>query len=412
MAFGMMPFATGDFTSGFNEETTAIRQENTRRAEVQAARDLKIFEALANADDPDVRAAAVTGLLTNNHPARGLDKFFEKSGTHPAYETIRNLVADEKHLNQAFPGETEAIKRRGVAEGEAKTDVFMSGAKRAGLTPEQTTSAFMAMHGAAPRSQNAQRGTLKFNDGTTSAGYFDPVTRQYFDDNGQMRNDVAAFSASGAFGGTSSQYAGSFMSKTTAKDWMRQFPGIPLPPGTKPDDILQFRVDGSTGKPIGTPIVTVAPAGPQPNFTAVYTPGGIQGFNTKTNTLMPTRGGDSTTRASTPDQSLQAARDVEASILRLHPQPKQVGMLPPDPRDVEAWRLAVDEEAKKYGYANFAEVQAAVGAAGRGVSATTPPPPSPGGASAAPPAAPGGPAPNRQPTRDPAVDAILKQLGR
>lgn len=385
----------GDLVGGYNQNLDQQRQTNQRAAELQATRDNAIFEALANSDDDDVRAAAVTGLLTQNHPAGFLGKFFQKVGEHPAYQTIKGLVAQG---HQPMLGATEEKRREVEATRSGGITGAVSGATQAvpGISEDDKRRIAMGAAGAAVPTRQPQRGTLKLLDGSTAAGYFDVENKAYYDDNGQQRTDVAAFSPSGSFGAGAGGGSGNLV-KVTAADFARQFPNRPLPPGLKPEDLLQYKVDAQ-GNPMGQPVITKAPTGGGESFQPVYTPGGIQRFGNKSGAVSEAPGGGGVQRPEAPAVGASAVRQIQDAILRLHPAPKGlIAGSPASPRQQAAWQAAVDAEAVKYGYGSFAALQQAIGSATGAVGAAVPQPPpaAPGGQPGSPPGAFQGPAPKK-----------------
>lgn len=399
MPFGPSSFI-GDLTGGFNTESGRVREENTRRAELDAARDEKLFTALANADDDEIRAAAVTGLLTGNHPARGFDKFFGKVGTHPAYDQIKGLVGQGR---QAFLGATERARRTAEVTRSGNISGAFSGLDESGviMTPEQRTRAGMGMVGGAQPVQKMVRGTLVFTDGTSAAGFADEVNGIYQDDDGNQRRDIARFVPSGNLtSGGGSPTAGGAWNKMTAGQYKQQFGESPLLANVPDGTLVQVRV-GPDGKAKGDPVLT---QGPPASFSFIPTPEGIFAGNNRAGSVRMAGGGAGVQRPATPAANVNALRAAEQSILRLHPQPKPIHpAIPVSAKDMAIWRAVVDAEAVKYGYQDFADLQAQIGTAVQGVGVATPQPPP------APPAGRGRTAPAKP--RDPVVDGILKELG-
>jgi hypothetical protein len=344
----------GDVLGGFNDTTDKIRQQNQVEADRQAQRDNSVFEALANSDDPEIRAAAVTGLLTNNHPARALDKFLGKVGTHPAYETIKGLIGQG---HQAFPGETEQQLRKTTATEQGKISGAFTGLDKSGvaLTPEQRTHVGMGMTGAAQRNAQPNLGNLVLQDGSEVAGYFDPDARTYYDQSGSPRYDVKEFrratSTSGHAG--SNPYPGSSWTSITGEAALRANPEWETQYGIKPGDQVRVHLQAS-GQLVPNAVPQVVPGPPEPVPTPFTSPQG---------TFFIKRGGQTTPappelqggRASTPEVNVSALKGAIDEILRLVPAP--TGILGSGQRvqaDVAARR---DKAAVGMGYASFAAMQ-------------------------------------------------------
>lgn len=378
----------GDFLGGFQDETANIRKSNDQKQAAIDQRNSKVFETLANSDDPDIRAAAVTGLLTGNHPSKGMDKWFGKVQDHPIYDTIKGLVS-EGHQPFMDPAQRHAT------ELGNDIDARVSSVGRSGLSPDDQRRAKLGIYGAPPpRPLPLQEGTLHKKDGTTVAGFFDPAEGVHYDSNYQPVYDAVSFTRNGTGGGSTS--AGH-----TSKV---------VPDKNSPTGYSTVRYDDKMQE-IGRALGASAPGGPE-TFTAVPTAGGIQRFGNHSGSISPAGGGAGVTRAEPPTADLNALREVESSILRLHPQPKPVfsgGQVSPEKQ--QAWRAAVDAEAKNYDFSDFAALQKALGGAAGGVDAATPPPQVPPGLGAKPtPKSPKGQANTGKGKID--VNAILGELAK
>lgn len=419
MGEGFGPFGfVGKVTEGFNQGVDRQRQDNQREAELQANRDTKIFEALANSDDPEVRSAAVTGLLTGNHPARAFDKFFGKVGEHPAHEQIRSLLGAG---HEGLPGAQEGARRTAKATTQGRDEGVFAGADSANvpLTPDQRTQTFMGMHGAAQARPKFSKGTLFFADGTSAAGFADEVNRAYYDDDNNQRTDVIRFSASGSI-----PSAGGFTGRNitggdapTVKSFREQFPQYASHvAGRRDNDVVTFRQnkDGT----LDTITVTEAPPGPPGVVPNIYpTANGPVGVGRAGVEVPLPKSIQGAGRATTQPEKLNGLRQAAASILQgIRAEPKAQGLLGVDPTDLEAWRKERDAAAVVAGFRNWDDLQTQIGAASRGVGEATPPPRAPEQGAApgggGPPAAPGGGGRGAAGGRDPVVDSILKELGR
>lgn len=369
----------GDFLGGFNEESGSIRDKNQREQELVDARNQKVFETLANSDDPDIRAAAVTGLLTGNHPAKGMDKWFNKVQDHPIYDTIKGLVASG---HQPF---MDPVKRHG-AELQADIDARMGAIRKSGMSPEDQRRAELGIFGAPPpRPYGLVPGTITLPDGTSTAGFADPNSGEFLDSNYQSVQGAKFTRGTGGGTGTSGH------TTKTVKD------------ANSPTGYSYVRYDDSM-KEIGrTPNAPAPGAGETYDF--IQTPEGIVRGGKKSGAITNAPGGEGLQKPEPPTADLASLRSIEASILKINPEPKPLAAgLSVSPEKMQAWRTAVDAEAKRYGYDDFATLQSAIGKAAGTVSAATPPPAPPSPRKTPPAKGPKAGALD--------VDAILRELGR
>ena len=89
-----MPFF-GNLIGGFSSALQKNREEEAERGRQQQDMELKIFTELAQSPDPEIQAAAITGLLgvaSPKKPGKGLKGFLGEVGQNPALEQIRQLV--------------------------------------------------------------------------------------------------------------------------------------------------------------------------------------------------------------------------------------------------------------------------------------------------------------------------------
>ncbi len=350
----------GDFLGGFTGESDNIRKSNEQKQAQIDQRNSKVFETLANSDDPDIRAAAVTGLLTGNHPSKGMDKWFSKVQDHPIYDTIKGLVSEG---HEPF---MDPAKRHATELGN-DIDAKVGAVKRSGMNPEDQRRATLGVFGAPPpRPLPLQPGTIHLKGGGDAGGFFDPAEGVYYDSNYQPV-EAAGFTRNGT--GAGSPSAG-HTSKT-------------VPDKNSPTGYSTVRYNDKLEE-IGRALGATPPGGPE-TFSPVNTPGGIAQFGNRGSGVSPAKGGAGVSRAEPATADLNALREVESSILRLHPQPKAIftgGQVSPEKQ--QAWRAAVDAEAKNYGYDDFQSLQQALGGAAGGVDAATPPPQVPPGLGAKP----------------------------
>lgn len=81
--------------SGFTGRKAEVEQENLRQAEQANAREAKIYEALVNSPDPEIRSMAVTGLLDSAKPSKrksGLRGWIGQMEANPALGRIKDLI--------------------------------------------------------------------------------------------------------------------------------------------------------------------------------------------------------------------------------------------------------------------------------------------------------------------------------
>lgn len=346
----------GDVVGGFNDESNRIRQNNQQQADRDQQRSDKVFDALANSDDPDIRAAAVTGLLTGQHPADGMSKWFGKVQQHPAFDQIKSLVADG---HQPFMDPTQ----RKAKEKSAEIDSAISVAHTHGVDLTQADQRRMVMSsvGAAPpRVVSRQSGTIKFADGHEEPGSFDPETSTYYDQTDQPVYDAQGFTYHGRVGGTGSPSTGGKW--TTVQD------------KNSPTGFSSVHVD-ATGKEMARTTGVPAPASSQDSFAPAPQPGYV--LNTKKGTYQAASGEPgAAAKTETPSQNAEALRAIEGRILQMHPPPKASQFVPVTPQAQQQHRADLDAEAKNYGYADYGALQKAIADATGGVGAAvaTPPP--------------------------------------
>lgn len=404
-----MPVPGGSLSSGFSSvvggfqgRSEEIRKENQAKEATQQARDTKIFELLANSDDPDIRASAVTGLLTGNHPARGLDKWFGAVGDHPVYEKIKGLVNEghqpfygreklsEIASNQAGETTKQQLKGRLTGANEAVTEITGEG-----MPEENINRAAMGMLGAAPPVKPLLTKTVEYldeNGARQTAGvmqnqmtgeftHLDGSPFEYGDSVTKVSNTNGSFGGAGGAGADPNKH-GQWIFKA-------DHPGSTT--GTK-----QFFT--AEGAPVGQPVR--ATQGTPPNMTPVYTGGGIAGFDPRNNSLSPTAGGAGMGRAEAPSENVSTLRALASDIERRIPRPKnfvtnQPVSDPADPRMAQ-WKTQVDAEAVKLGYQSYDALIQAIGGAAQQVGGSVPP-----GIGTPPPAAPASAAPGGPPPAAP-----------
>lgn len=381
-----MPFFDNNFSgflTGLNGQIDEARAYNRKQAELQDARESAIFNSLANSDDPDIRAAAVTGLLTGKSPGKFFDRYLGKMQEHPSFQQIRELVGSG---HQAFPGETEGTRRKMEATTGGQITGRVSGAVRgahdagADLAPDQIRRVAMGATGAAQgRAPALQKVVITRKDGTTTGGYFnpDPSNPGFYDDDGNPIDDVVSYQNTATAARTGSTGVGAKWQTMSAADYRRQYGDNPLlgsvPPGTK----IQARISAD-GKSASDPVLVTAPP-VNPNFSFSQTNQGIVNQDTHTGAVRLAPGGAGLSAPTPPATSAGAVRALQDGILRMHPMPKGLLGTGPSPAERQRWQTAVDAEAQRYNYPDFASLQAAVaqetGQVQDRVPPATPPPP-------------------------------------
>lgn len=392
MAIGLAPFV-GGVVGGFNQGSEAIRQRNFEEDQRQKDRDSKVFDALANSDDPDIRAAAVTGLLTGNHPARGMDKFFNKAQDHPAYEQIRDLVSAG---HQPFLGKAEqagavtAAQHRGQIVGAGQGFQELTGNPPSEELATTLASPW-AVRGQVPGNAevyNPDTGEWENRVVSEHAGQFidnqtnEPITQPMRNFRRNAPNPTAGRGA-----GVKSLQAKPVWVDGKAAPGGGAYQAVfdPTPTDENPGGV--WRVNGQVIEQnrLSTP-PPPAPV-PGPPFVSAGAPPGA-------NTFIPTRGGYTLAppamqggRAENPTANFDTLRSLKAMVDKDAPMPVSiVDKKSPstDPKKLADWRARQDAAVERYGGAQgihtYADLQAAIGQAQGTVGAqTAPPPPAPGG---------------------------------
>jgi hypothetical protein len=83
-----------DVMGGFGGRSREIRDEETRRADRAYELERRTLEYLATSDDPEIRTAAVTGILSSSQPKKkgGLGGWYGEVESHPAYANIYRIL--------------------------------------------------------------------------------------------------------------------------------------------------------------------------------------------------------------------------------------------------------------------------------------------------------------------------------
>lgn len=351
--------------SGFQNRSAQIRDQQTQLQQAENARHERIFDALANSDDPDIRAAAVTGMLTGAPPGKGLSKWFGQVQQHPAFETIKGLVGEGHQPFLGTEGKAEATARGNI---QGRLGGVVSAERAAGYepTPEDISAMGRGMVGTPPKS---------FAPVAYNGEYLDPADGQWktgtiieqngrwlvggVDVQGQVRNLTKP---SGPHAEARPRIA---TMDATAYEKMYG----PLPPGMKGVGRVQVQMD-EHNQPIGSPSPTTEPP---PTFTYIPTTNGIMVGDTHHAGLSPAPGGAGVSHPETPSAGLAALRGIDASVrAAAGPRPKGLGGLDPTPQQLQQWQAGLDSAAKNFGYENYAALQAAMGQAGTEVQGAVP----------------------------------------
>ena len=92
-----MDFLSGltNVATGFGNQSRVIRQQEQEQANKQWELERRTLEYLATSSDPDIRAAAITGILDTSQmkPGKGLSGWFGQVQSHPAFENIKQILA-------------------------------------------------------------------------------------------------------------------------------------------------------------------------------------------------------------------------------------------------------------------------------------------------------------------------------
>lgn len=352
MAFGLAQ-GLGDFFGEFSDESGKIRQANERKASEDSAIEQRALEHLANADDPQIRAAAVTAMLTPKKGSGGsvLAKWYGQQRDHPVFDQVHSLINGG---TQPFMGAEEkaAQQRAGTITGAARG--VAQGMREEGMEPPpgMIEGVVRGAAGAPQRTAAPKAGTLVMKDGTHMA-----ATQQadglFYDQYGDAINDeIAEWHPSGT--------------GLTASDTNKHGSWVTFKGG---DGKYYKQFTTAEGVKQGTPVETVPPLAP-PN-QIFQTPTGFEGVAPGRAGGAPPRripviGGEAPTRTEDPSANFtairQTAKDIESRAAATVPK---FGGMGQDPKEMGA---ALDREAVVAGYPNWAAVQAAVKAAQEGVS--------------------------------------------
>lgn len=372
MAFGMAQ-GMGDFLGSYNKESNLIRQENDKKNSDDAAIEQKALEHLANADDPRIRSAAVTAMLTPKKMGQGgaLAKWFGQQTSHPVFDQVHQLIngggADPTTGQPQEPVQPfMSIEDKTAATSAGTITGRLRGANAGyqevtgeNLPDEDIRRGALGALGAPPsRPQPLQYGTITQADGTTVAGTYDPTSGEYTDSDGNYISGAKSFSRTNS-GAAGNPNAGS--------KWV-----------TQPDGkggFVQVHVDAH-GKPISDAVSTVGPNAP-PN-QIFQTPTGFQGVapgraGGAPPQVIDVQGGNIPTKPEPQSVSFDALQKIAADVeKRAQGSVAHFGGLPPDQKELQAAR---DREAQTSGFPNYKALQDQINAGQRAISSATQAPP-------------------------------------
>lgn len=353
----------GDFLGDFNDESTKIRQRETDKATQDAAIEQKALEHLANADDPQIRAAAVTAMLTpkKSGGGSGLSKWFGQQRDHPVFDQVHQLINGG---TQPFLSEGEKVQQHATGQEEGR----LTGATNAyrNVTGEEPDAETMknwigGSVGAPTRKPVPKPVTLEVDDpdhpGKTMHIGGVEIEGQYYDQNyAPITSQIRNIFPSGA--GLAPPKPLSDMT-VTAPD---------------PDHPGQFIKKSIPRDQAREGVQSVGPQAP-PN-QIFQTPSGFSAVDPRGLTVKSVQGGEGATKPEDATANYttlrQTANDVYERAKRTVPAFAGLGM------DAKELQPALDREAVVAGYHNWAELQQAVKSAqdrvGAGVQGAPPGP--------------------------------------
>src|SRR5262252_7362011 len=117
--------------TGFADRHRQIEQENLALAQKASEREGRVFEALLNSRDPEVRGMAATGLIAGTQPLKrksGLSGWIGEMQSNPMYPKLMNYInTPQLQGYEDIPG----------------TGIDMT-AKQAGYKPREPSTAAMS----------------------------------------------------------------------------------------------------------------------------------------------------------------------------------------------------------------------------------------------------------------------------
>lgn len=202
----------GGLIQGISEGSNQTRAENMRREEMDAAREAKVFEVLANSDDPEMQSLAITGMLHASNPkgkksSSFFRRFLGEVNENPVMGQLRQAMgpgsaalpsqaavepgappmppAMASPTGQPVTGPVAAggprrlfmtPMQKAVAQAQGSYSGRMTaalGAYRDARTPEERRL-ISGMSGAPERLTASQSVTLVYADGSSEAASYDP----------------------------------------------------------------------------------------------------------------------------------------------------------------------------------------------------------------------------------------------
>lgn len=435
----MMEVISG-MLDGFVQRSGQLRAENEARAKADEEMEQKILLELANkSDDDEVRSMAVMGLLSGGQARKkkgGLKGWLGEMQEHPAMGQIRSLLGTPKRVETPAARPAQALTQGGMpgaypqppggAEHESdagipgtdenigwdpslappsmagkpgtpapptvsyeKRQAFLSPAGRieadaranisgrlrglvgagnefgADFSPGEVADIARGLAGAPRRQSVGKLVNVQLQDGQVVVGRYDATTNELLNENDDTPITNAA-RILGTTNGSAGMTTRVVPSRQSPTGWMRERVGN--------DGVVTWQAPAAP------------PSQPFPYGTTVATPGGIYG---------QTRGGQMELIPGSPGASVdpqtyyqtvvqtgnQIEQEANAAV-------RSLGQMGRNPARVAEAR---DQIAKKYGFAGgWADYQAALTEAGRGVQTAAQPPQARPPAGATPPAAPAG----------------------
>lgn len=176
-----------DMLGGYLGETGKIREENERKNQQQLQIEQTALQHLMTADDPGVKAAAITAWLAPRKSGPGaLAKWYGQQEAHPIFQQVQQMLGSAgKPASQWWqsPGEKEAAAIQGKLRGLAQSHYETTGQWPDDDLVQHWES---SLSGGPPRVVTAQHGTFFYGDKAEGQpdfeeGSFDPGTKLYYD---------------------------------------------------------------------------------------------------------------------------------------------------------------------------------------------------------------------------------------
>lgn len=356
MGFGFAQ-GLGSFLGDFNDESSKIRAANERKNSDDAAIEQRALEHLATADDPQIRAAAVTAMLTPKKPGSGgvLSKWYGTQRDHPVFDQVHQLINGGVEPYMSVEDKQAATSAGNVSGRLAGANEGYKNVTGEDLPNEDIRRGALGALGAPPsRRQPLQFGNMTMEDGSQVAGYTDPETGEFNDTDGNVLTGVVNFTKSSAAGHAANPNSGA--------TWVTK------PDSSSPTGFVKFHVNAQ-GKQMGASVPTVGPNAP-PN-QVFQTPGGFSAVQPSRAggpppKVVPVQGGDMQTHTENPSVDFNALRQIGQDVeKRARASVAHFGGLPPDEKELA---VALDREAKVAGFTNWKMLQDNIAAGQRAIS--------------------------------------------